>query len=362
MKRIGTALLCLVLLLSILPPSLSVSAETDCEINGHDFIDATCTSAKKCAICSLEEGEPLGHKWQEATCYKPKTCQRCKITEGERNPHEMLPADCNYPKRCKNCSKTVGERLKHKSQNTACGERPKCIYCGKNMGEAKEHYYEEYWDDTCKNCGYIRKVDYDYVISVGETLVIEEDGELPVQFLVSDSKVLGIKSNVNYHGEKDSSSQSGLRYYHRVTLIAQKVGTVRLYTRYRSMSGRGEASWYIKVVEGNGSSKPVSAITTKKSTTQKSTKATTTTKPTEKMTESTTKSTTKSATEPITESTTTPIAEKTESTTATAASVVVGDAVPKDEDPSVLPYLVGGIGGVLVIAAAVLVVLNKKKK
>lgn len=48
----------------------------------HDWIDATCTTAKTCSICGQTEGEPLGHTWVEATKYAPKTCSICNYAEG----------------------------------------------------------------------------------------------------------------------------------------------------------------------------------------------------------------------------------------------------------------------------------------
>lgn len=49
---------------------------------GHKWVDANCTSAKHCAVCSVSEGEALGHKWIDATCTAPKTCTSCGSTEG----------------------------------------------------------------------------------------------------------------------------------------------------------------------------------------------------------------------------------------------------------------------------------------
>lgn len=52
----------------------------------HDWIDATCTTAKTCSICGQTEGEPLGHTWVEATKYAPKTCSTCGQKEGNLLP------------------------------------------------------------------------------------------------------------------------------------------------------------------------------------------------------------------------------------------------------------------------------------
>lgn len=52
----------------------------------HDWISATCTTAKTCSICGQTEGEPLGHTWVEATKYAPKTCSTCGYKEGNLVP------------------------------------------------------------------------------------------------------------------------------------------------------------------------------------------------------------------------------------------------------------------------------------
>lgn len=64
----------------------SVAEEVDpCEVEGHKWIDATCTEAKTCSVCGKTEGEPLGHDWIESTpnYQQSKTCSRCGETEGE---------------------------------------------------------------------------------------------------------------------------------------------------------------------------------------------------------------------------------------------------------------------------------------
>lgn len=56
---------------------------------GHDWIDAGCTTKKTCKICGEETGEPLGHDWQEATCIDAKKCSRCGEIEGEPLGHNV---------------------------------------------------------------------------------------------------------------------------------------------------------------------------------------------------------------------------------------------------------------------------------
>lgn len=56
---------------------------------GHDWIDAGCTTKRTCKICGEETGEPLGHDWQEATCTEAKKCLRCDEREGAPLGHEI---------------------------------------------------------------------------------------------------------------------------------------------------------------------------------------------------------------------------------------------------------------------------------
>jgi len=54
----------------------------------HEWVDATCTTAKTCSKCDAVEGEPLGHSWKKATCTKPSECKRCRETEGKKLGHK----------------------------------------------------------------------------------------------------------------------------------------------------------------------------------------------------------------------------------------------------------------------------------
>ena len=58
---------------------------------GHEFIEASCTSAQTCAKCAAKQGKPLGHKYAEyivtvdPTCAvtgrKSSTCSVCGATD-----------------------------------------------------------------------------------------------------------------------------------------------------------------------------------------------------------------------------------------------------------------------------------------
>ncbi len=42
--------------------------KTECEINGHTWTDATCTTPKTCEFCFETEGAALGHNWVNRKC------------------------------------------------------------------------------------------------------------------------------------------------------------------------------------------------------------------------------------------------------------------------------------------------------
>ena len=77
--------------------NLVAKYDTFCDVDGHDWIDATCTTAKYCQRCGETEGVALGHIWKEATSQTPKTCTRCGVTEGDPLP-EVESIEANYTK------------------------------------------------------------------------------------------------------------------------------------------------------------------------------------------------------------------------------------------------------------------------
>ncbi len=77
----------------------------------HEWLEATCTSPKKCASCGKIEGEALGHTWIEATCTSPKKCAFCGEIEGEALGHTWIEATYDSPKTCSVCGATEGRPL-----------------------------------------------------------------------------------------------------------------------------------------------------------------------------------------------------------------------------------------------------------
>lgn len=79
----------------------------------HEWVEATCTEPKTCALCGETEGEALGHNWTSATCTSPKTCVRCGMTEGEALGHDWIEATCTEPKTCYRCGIAEGNANGH---------------------------------------------------------------------------------------------------------------------------------------------------------------------------------------------------------------------------------------------------------
>ena len=65
----------------------------DCQVDGHIWLDATCTEPKICDVCGAAEGEPAGHAWMENVCLK--TCSACGITEGTSVAHSFENGCCS---------------------------------------------------------------------------------------------------------------------------------------------------------------------------------------------------------------------------------------------------------------------------
>ena len=77
----------------------------------HEWMAATCTTAKTCQLCNEVEGEALSHTWQEVTCETAKTCSSCNLTEGEALGHDWQEATTDAPKTCNRCQLTEGKKI-----------------------------------------------------------------------------------------------------------------------------------------------------------------------------------------------------------------------------------------------------------
>lgn len=105
--------LCVIMLLCVLSlvGCKKNKPKSECEQNGHTWVEATCTNAKTCSVCQVTEGSSLGHNWKEADCENPKTCDRCHTTEGEALGHTMVDATYNKGSYCSICQKVFSKDL-----------------------------------------------------------------------------------------------------------------------------------------------------------------------------------------------------------------------------------------------------------
>jgi len=133
--------------------------ETDGMKGEHKWQEATCTTPKTCKYCAATQGNALNHNWQTATCTTPKTCTRCSITSGSAKGHEWQEATCTTPKTCKNCAATQGNALNHNWQTATCTTPKTCTRCSMTSGSAKGHDWlaaTTMRPETCSVCGLTR--------------------------------------------------------------------------------------------------------------------------------------------------------------------------------------------------------------
>ena len=141
----------------------AVCGATEGEALGHDWQDATCTAPKTCAVCGTTEGEALGHTYKDevtdANCVTAgsvtRTCTVCGdeqiITIPATGVHEWIEATCTAPKICAVCGATEGTALGHKwSGWTGYSDvhMRECETCG--ISEVEAHDFTA--GDTCSVC------------------------------------------------------------------------------------------------------------------------------------------------------------------------------------------------------------------
>ena len=92
---------------------------------GHDWQDATCLQPSRCGSCGLTQGEAAGHQYiasvTQATCttdgYTTYTCQTCgdayTANVVDAYGHEWVEATCVSAKSCQRCGETEGSALGH---------------------------------------------------------------------------------------------------------------------------------------------------------------------------------------------------------------------------------------------------------
>ena len=75
----------------------------------HTMVEATCETPKTCTVCNQSWGEPLGHNMSLQTCLVASTCRRCGLSDGEAPGHNWAEATCTKPQTCRVCAATVGD-------------------------------------------------------------------------------------------------------------------------------------------------------------------------------------------------------------------------------------------------------------
>lgn len=123
----------------------------------HEWVEATCKSAKTCSICGEKEGHPIAHKLVEATCTTPKMCSACGTTWDEALGHNWRDATCTTPKTCKKCGEIEGEAPGHDWSEATCVAAKTCKTCKLIEGEALGHdLVVETQEADCTNDGYTK--------------------------------------------------------------------------------------------------------------------------------------------------------------------------------------------------------------
>lgn len=105
----NTKLACLLtLLVFIISTILAISSTCN-----HEWLDATCTAPKTCALCGETSGEVLQHQWIDATCNSARMCSLCGLADGLPLEHKWIEASCSTPKTCQICRDIEGDALEH---------------------------------------------------------------------------------------------------------------------------------------------------------------------------------------------------------------------------------------------------------
>lgn len=119
-------------------PTFTLKVLTECQQNGHDWLDATCTAPSTCSRCGVVKGEMLPHTGGKATCIDLAVCEVCGQEYGNLDP-TTHPDDATDVWNEENWNDDAG----HQSKWSCCG-RPKYPY--------EYHKWEE---GVCTVCGCI---------------------------------------------------------------------------------------------------------------------------------------------------------------------------------------------------------------
>ena len=147
----------------------------DRNVPGHQFsnpCDNTCNN------CGLKR-EVEGHKGGTATCQKLAICAVCGEAYGTIASHtygEDWVTDGSFHwKQCTQCNLAKISRSRHVNTNSYIVTEEMhymtCTVCERNVAySVGEHRFDSDCDDSCADCGYVRKVEHDW----GEAVVTKE--------------------------------------------------------------------------------------------------------------------------------------------------------------------------------------------
>lgn len=63
--------------------------KSECELNGHTWVDADCYTPKTCSVCGETEGDPLEHDLTEANYQSGPVCNLCEEEIGDKIPADF---------------------------------------------------------------------------------------------------------------------------------------------------------------------------------------------------------------------------------------------------------------------------------
>lgn len=190
-----------------------VEEQSECEKNGHNWLDATCLAPKKCLVCGEEEGEPKGHIVEEWTLVTDATCS-------EEGQQKGICLTCNEEilENVAMLEHTAGEwEIIEKATYSQKGTRVKyCSVCEaeceKEEYELSEEEKEQAFKDECVKYTYdeIARNPSNYFFEKlkfkGEVIQVMEDGdEYILRVNVTKGNYYWDDTILVYYTKKDSS-------------------------------------------------------------------------------------------------------------------------------------------------------------
>ncbi|MBP3478960.1 MAG: phosphodiester glycosidase family protein [Oscillospiraceae bacterium] len=132
-------------------------------ITDHQWVDANCTTPKKCSVCGLTDGAALDHDMTQASCSAPATCKRenCGYTVGQALPHTPV-ADEGYPAFCEETGLTDGSHCSVCGTTLVKQEIIPALGHDIQYYEAKQPTYSSVgWEayEACTRCAYTTYVE-----------------------------------------------------------------------------------------------------------------------------------------------------------------------------------------------------------